>query len=659
MKLPLLILLLPAVLVSAEYIQSEFETSHVLKNPHACSELYKLPTAEQCQFVKQNCSLPEDSAGLINYVKLYYCSLARHWALAVVSLSLVVSFFSLAHAASEFLCPNLYAISKLLALSDNLLGLTLLAFGNGSADIFSTYHALQTGSIGLATSELISAALFILTVVVGSISIAKPFKVPRFFFFRDTFFYLLISSLVLSILVYGAITYLTASAFIVCYVVYVAFAVYSHSYLSKLVRTLTNIAHVRSNYAWNPDEETSESDGEGPDFPSINQLTHNLDNEEEAIDDEFAEFLASHPHPTLEERIPIATGSYALKLLLKQLMKHSSGLIAKEPRSVTLSPELSPEPEVNSPQLGPPLRLGSSEYLLEQTEIVHRSLWRQLLPEIYPGQSLLLQLYLIITAPANILLKLTIPNRAACLLYCQKLESYNEVENLGMTVSDDEEEYDFTSDSILFRTQIVCSAIMLSIKIQEGIFLSVGIIAAAVALVFFTPSEGPKLQVNVKQHKAWNYFGSALGFCTSLMWVSVFASEIVTALKAAGSIFAVGDDKVGATLFAFGNSIGDLASNLSIARMGMPVMAFSACFGGPLLSICSLGLSATIIMAKTNRTSIPIHFSIVLKVTIFALISTLAFLVVFIPRNNWMFDKKVGAMLIAWWVVLMSTVLIF
>lgn len=628
-----------------------------------CTHIHSLPRNQQCKYLKEHCSLPEEPAPF--YLKLYYCSGARRAVLLLIFASLAICFVSLAHAASEFLCPNLYAISKLLMLSDNLSGLTLLAFGNGSADIFSTYHAIESGSMGLAASELISAALFILTVVVGSISVAKPFKVPRFFFFRDTFFYLLISALVLLILVFGEINYYLATALMVSYVLYVAFAVYTHSYLSKFVRTLTNIAQVRSNYSWNPENDSSESEPEEPQYPSINDLLHEIENEEELIDDEFAEFLASHPHPSLEERIPIGAGSYALKLLLKQLMKHSSALVPKKLHPIELSPEISPVQSPVRPTEALQPRLGSTEYLLSVTAPEQRPFWKHLLPDIYPGQPILQQVYLVVTIPASLAFKLTIPNRTACIQHCEKLSSYDGfVANFSSNdlQSSEEDDFDFRVDNTFFRIQILLSAVMICLKLHGTSYrlvLSLALLLTFAALAYFVPEKCPQLHENLNQHVLWNNFGSVLGFGTSLVWISIFASEIVTILRAAGTIFEVADDKVGATLFAFGNSIGDFVSNFSIARMGMPVMAFSACFGGPLLSICSLGLSSSIVMARTKRDSIPIQFSNVMKITLFALISTLLFLVVFIPRNGWMFDKKVGFILTGWWLLLMSMILIF
>ncbi|KAF9437664.1 hypothetical protein BGZ76_011705 [Entomortierella beljakovae] len=65
-------------------------------------------------------------------------------------------------------------------------GVTFLAFGNASPDIFSTFSAIGAGSGTLAIGEVVGAAAFTTSVVVGSMMIAKPFEVYRKPFLRDT-----------------------------------------------------------------------------------------------------------------------------------------------------------------------------------------------------------------------------------------------------------------------------------------------------------------------------------------------------------------------------------------------------------------------------------------------------------------------------------------
>ncbi|KAF9984551.1 hypothetical protein BGZ65_000159 [Modicella reniformis] len=82
-----------------------------------CEDVWSHP--DRCAFVEQYCS--DYPAGLINYLHFYFCDLGMVPALAVVVLT----------------------------------GVTFLAFGNGSPDVFSTFSAIGAGSGSLAIGELV------------------------------------------------------------------------------------------------------------------------------------------------------------------------------------------------------------------------------------------------------------------------------------------------------------------------------------------------------------------------------------------------------------------------------------------------------------------------------------------------------------------------
>lgn len=62
------------------------------------------------------------------------------------------------------------------------------------------------------------------------------------------------------------------------------------------------------------------------------------------------------------------------------------------------------------------------------------------------------------------------------------------------------------------------------------------------------------------------------------------AKEVVSIMKVMGIISDLSDSMVGLSILAWGNSVGDLFSNIALAKQGYQQMAFSACFGGPMLS---------------------------------------------------------------------------
>lgn len=76
----------------------------------------------------------------------------------LVILTFLFSFIGI--TASDFFCPNLSTIATYLGLNESTAGVTFLAFGNGSPDVFSTFAALKGGTFSLAVGELIGAATF-------------------------------------------------------------------------------------------------------------------------------------------------------------------------------------------------------------------------------------------------------------------------------------------------------------------------------------------------------------------------------------------------------------------------------------------------------------------------------------------------------------------
>lgn len=184
------------------------------------------PIDSQCQHVDADCP-PSDTVLDIDYLHHYYCteSTLRPLVFTGLVVWLIFLFSTLGISASDFFTPNLATISQLLGLDENVAGVTLLAFGNGSPDVFSTFSAMRANSGSLAIGELIGAATFIVSCVVGSMCIIKPFEVRRFPFLRDVGFFALAVGLVLVTLWDGQISAWEAGALVLLYVVYVAVVV--------------------------------------------------------------------------------------------------------------------------------------------------------------------------------------------------------------------------------------------------------------------------------------------------------------------------------------------------------------------------------------------------------------------------------------------------
>ncbi|KAL8836366.1 MAG: hypothetical protein Q9170_002939 [Blastenia crenularia] len=190
-------------------------------------------TKDQCAFVRANC--PDEEAGLFSYLQLYYCRLprAQPFAFILLILWLGLLFSTIGIAASDFFCINLGTIASILGMSESMAGVTFLAFGNGSPDVFSTFAAIKTHSGSLAVGELIGAAGFITAVVAGSMAIVRPFKVARKSFIRDVGFFLVAAAFSMVFLADGHLHLWECAVMVGFYVFYVMTVVIWHWYLGQ------------------------------------------------------------------------------------------------------------------------------------------------------------------------------------------------------------------------------------------------------------------------------------------------------------------------------------------------------------------------------------------------------------------------------------------
>ncbi|KAG7394497.1 sodium/calcium exchanger protein [Phytophthora boehmeriae] len=86
-----------------------------------------------------------------------------------------------------------------------------------------------------------------------------------------------------------------------------------------------------------------------------------------------------------------------------------------------------------------------------------------------------------------------------------------------------------------------------------------------------------------------------VAFVMSVIWIMNIANEVLAVLETLGELFGISSSVLGVSVLAWGNSIGDLVSNMAIARDGFPTMAFAGCFAGPMFNLLiGLGLSLTI-----------------------------------------------------------------
>ena len=92
------------------------------------------------------------------------------------------------------------------------------------------------------------------------------------------------------------------------------------------------------------------------------------------------------------------------------------------------------------------------------------------------------------------------------------------------------------------------------------------------------------------------------GFAIAATWIDTIADSLVSLLNFIGIILNIPSAVLGLTLLAWGNSMSDLSANVTMARKGLANMAITACFAGPVFNILvGLGLGFSSLAAQTGQ----------------------------------------------------------
>ncbi|KAI8065576.1 Sodium/calcium exchanger protein-domain-containing protein [Gongronella butleri] len=231
---------------------------------------------DQCAFVKKACQ------GYSRYyLEFYYCSdVWQPLSIFLLCSGLFLLFGAVSVAASDFFCPNLQTISTKLQLSESMAGVTILAFGNGSSDLFSTFSAMNSGSGSLAIGELIGAAFFIVSVVSGSMGIIRPFRSKRITFMRDA-------------------SFLTGAICMITWIVYHR-RIYWYHGLGLIAYYITYVVLVVAGTYYFPDNDTAMAPPPPP--PPLEHKSMPLDTDDDDLLDEAAPLLDVDPKQAVPEQ---------------------------------------------------------------------------------------------------------------------------------------------------------------------------------------------------------------------------------------------------------------------------------------------------------------------------------------------------------------------
>ncbi|KAL4064529.1 Sodium/calcium exchanger protein-domain-containing protein [Scleroderma yunnanense] len=211
---------------------------------------YQEQSASQCTHVQRECPI-SDTVLSIPYLQIYFCSIPsiRPFVFTALVLWLFFLFSTLGISASDFFTPNLATIANFLGLDENVAGVTFLAFGNASPDVFGTFSAMRADSGSLAIGELLGAASFIVSCVVGSMCIIRPFRVNPFPFLRDVGFFTVAVMMLLVILRDGHIQSWESGMLIVWYICYACTVIVGSWWEGRMEKKRRIEALIRAEYS--------------------------------------------------------------------------------------------------------------------------------------------------------------------------------------------------------------------------------------------------------------------------------------------------------------------------------------------------------------------------------------------------------------------------
>ncbi|KAI4386621.1 hypothetical protein MLD38_004539 [Melastoma candidum] len=150
----------------------------------------------------------------------------------------------------------------------------------------------------------------------------------------------------------------------------------------------------------------------------------------------------------------------------------------------------------------------------------------------------------------------------------------------------------------------------------------------------------------------------AAGFLMSVTWTYIVAEELVSLLASVGIILGISPSILGLTVLAWGNSLGDLISNVAMAINGGVdgvQVAISGCYGGPIFNtLIGLGLSLVVKSWSSYPGTYLIPGDDSLYEMIAFVMGGLLWAAVIVPRNDMRLGRSLGVGLIAIYLCFLS-----
>ncbi|XP_065079784.1 mitochondrial sodium/calcium exchanger protein-like [Ochlerotatus camptorhynchus] len=475
--------------------------------PLDCNYIHQLNSSEKCNFVKTTESCREN-VFYFDYTYFLFCTIGEEdrWqfdlGIALLVFILLIFFTVLATTADQFFCPVLAVIAKTFRISESVAGVTILAFGNGSPDLFTAINNPHSDT-ELMFGELLGAGMFVIGVVAGTILIIRPFQLNSAAIVRDVIFFIFSVAWISGCAFDQRFSLSDAIVVVVIYVVYLIVVVIDFFVLK---------------HRFQEAESQLSLTGEIPDSDSY---YNELRGEAEMV-------IRS---PTVGSELDISKTRISVFQNVHQ---------RRPPRNHYLFIDF-----------------------LEHISPIDRAEWN--------GSTWFCRMLTILKAPVMFVLLLIIP----IMDYTAERHGWTKLLNIlhwltlpMVTLGVSGSFFDTVLNCPAWAWLLICSSSLMT--------------------VLFCTSRTDRPP---RYHLAY----ALLAFVGSIQVIYVVAQEVVCLLVTLGLVLKLSKSMLGLSVLAWGNSIGDLFSNITLANRGYGKMAFAACLGGPLFNLC-LGLGITMIL---------------------------------------------------------------
>lgn len=147
------------------------------------------------------------------------------------------------------------------------------------------------------------------------------------------------------------------------------------------------------------------------------------------------------------------------------------------------------------------------------------------------------------------------------------------------------------------------------------------------------------------------------GFIMAATWIDYVADRLVYLLDFIGIILHIPGSIMGLTILAWGNSVGDLSANMTMARKGLANMAITACFAGPVFNILlGLGFGFRGLQSQTGKDESEVSLSApIVTGFIFILLNCTMILTVGLLINKGRIESSYGYAAVSLYVIYVIT----